>query len=88
MSMEGRDTWKHDGLPNSLARFERPPVPKHKTIGFESLQVSYDYGTQILAVENNEGDGFSFTQAEIAELRQALLLFGLEVPSGSGVTCR
>lgn len=52
-------------------------TPAFKTVGFTNLNYTYNYDDKTLHVSNG-GREFTFTSAEIAELRAALRSFGLE----------
>jgi len=83
---------------NSTGRHYTRPVgaPKRKTLEFDRFSFTYDYETDCLTAEENldfqdsesKPRAVVFTKAELEELRAALRSFGLEVPPGSGVTCR
>lgn len=66
-------------------------VPQKKSITYDKLTITYRYDDKMLFVEDeSSGQEFSFTEAELAEFKNALTHFGLGtiVPPGDGVTCR
>lgn len=64
------------------------PVPKKKTLEFENMNFTYDYAAKTFLVEGYGGKSLEFSEEDLAELKAALLTFGIGLSAGDGVTCR
>lgn len=62
-------------------------IPKKKTIEYDILACTYDYGTHVFTVEGPDGS-MDFGTDELAEMRAALLSFGIGITTGDGVNYR
>jgi hypothetical protein len=65
------------------------PIPLKKTLEYEHLSFTYDQSTgELIVTDSPGGEEFSFDVAELSELREALVTFGIGISSGSTVNYR